>query len=335
MAKVLVTGATGFIALHCIDQLLKAGHSVRGTLRTMSRSSEVCEAAGEFSDRLEFAYADLTGDDGWVEAAHGCDYVLHTASPVPRDVPEHEDELIIPARDGTIRVLTAAKAAGAKRVVLTSSIAAVTRDSKKPKGHVYTESDWTVVEEAEPYAKSKTLAEKDAWDFARDHGLELATILPGPVLGPVLSKDCSASGDLVSQIMQRGVPMVPPIEMTTIDVRDVAAAHVAAMTNPQAAGERFIVVGDPAWMKDIASILSAEYGPKGWSIPTRGLPLWAAKLGANFHPKLKQAKPFLGASSKFDTSKLRDVLGIQPRGIEEMVLAMAESMVRLGLVEKA
>ena len=333
MAKVLVTGATGFIALHCIDQLLKAGHSVRGTLRTMSRSSEVCEAAGEFSDRLEFAYADLTGDDGWIEAAHGCDFVMHTASPVPRGEPEHEDDLIIPARDGTIRVLTAAKAACVKRVVLTSSIAAVTRDSKKPKSHVYSESDWTVVEEAEPYSKSKTIAERDAWDFASDQAMELATILPGPVLGPVLSKDCSASGDLVSQIMQRGVPMVPPIEMTTVDVRDVAAAHVEAMTNPQAAGERFICVGEPVWMKDIAKTLESEYAPKGWSIPTRGLPLWAAKLGANFHPRLKQAKPFLGKSSKFDTSKLRDVLGVEPRGSKEMVLAMAESMVRLGLVE--
>ncbi len=334
MAKVLVTGATGFIALHCIDQLLKAGHSVRGTLRTMSRSSEVCEAAGEFSDRLEFAYADLTGDDGWIEAAHGCDYVMHTASPVPRDIPEHEDDLIVPARDGTIRVLTAAKAAGIKRAVLTSSIAAVTRDSQKPKDHVYTEADWTVVDEAEPYAKSKTLAERAAWDFAKEQGLELATILPGPVLGPVLSKDCSASGDLVSQILQRGVPMVPPIEMTTVDVRDVAAAHIAAMTVPEAAGERFIVVGDPVWMKDIAKTLAGEYGPQGWQIPTRGLPLWAAKFGANFHPKLKQAKPFLGKSSKFDTAKLQSVLGIKPRGSEEMVLAMAESMLRLGLVEK-
>ena len=334
MAKVLVTGATGFIALHCIDQLLRAGHSVRGTLRTMSRSSEVCEAAGEFSDRLEFAYADLTGDDGWIEAAHGCDYVMHTASPVPRDVPEHEDDLIIPARDGTIRVLTAAKAAGAKRVVLTSSIAAVTRDSTKPKSHVYSEADWTVVEEAEPYSKSKTLAERDAWGFAKDQAMELATILPGPVLGPVLSKDCSASGDLVSQIMQRGVPMVPPIGISAVDVRDVAAAHVAALTLPEADGERFIAVGKNVWMKDIANILAKEYGPQGWNIPTRALPLWAAKLGANFHPRLKQAKPFLGKASTFDTSKLQNVLGVKPRGIEETVLAMAESMVRLGLVEK-
>ena len=334
MAKVLVTGASGFIALHCIDQLLKAGHSVRGTLRTMSRASEVCEAVGEFSDRLEFAYADLTGDDGWIEATVGCEYVLHTASPVPRDDPEHEADLIIPARDGTIRVLTAAKAAGVKRVVLTSSIAAVTRDSAKPKTHVYSETDWTIPEEAEAYAKSKTLAERDAWDFARDQALELATILPGPVLGPVLSKDCSPSGDLVSQILQRGVPMIPPIEMTTVDVRDVAASHVAAMTHPLAAGERFICVGEPVWMRDIAKLLAREYRPKGWKIPTRALPLWAAKLGANFHPRLKQAQPFLGKSSKFDTAKLRDVLRIQPRGIEEMVLDMAESMVRLGLVEK-
>ena len=334
MAKVLVTGATGFIALHCIDQLLKAGHSVRGTLRTMSRASEVNEAVGETGDRLEFTYADLTGDDGWVEAVHGCEYVMHTASPVPRDEPEHEADLIIPAREGTIRVLTAAKAAGIKRVVLTSSIAAVTRDNTKPKTHIYSEADWTVVDEAEPYAKSKTLAEQAAWAFADEHALELSTILPGPVLGPVLSKDCSASGDLVSLLMTSSVPMIPPIEMTTIDVRDVAAAHVAAMTSPQAAGKRFVCVSDPVWMKDMAKTLAQEFGPQGWKIPTRGLPLWAAKLGANFHPKLKQAKPFLGKASVFDTSQLKNTLGIQPRGAEEMTLAMAESMVKLGLVEK-
>ena len=334
MAKVLVTGASGFIALHCIDQLLKAGHSVRGTLRTMSRSSEVCEAVGEFSDRLEFAYGDLTGDDGWIEAAHGCDFVLHTASPVPREMPEHEADLIIPARDGTVRVLTAAKAAGVKRVVLTSSIAAVTRDSSKPKSHVYTEADWSVVDEAEAYGKSKTIAERAAWDFAEEQGLELVTILPGPVLGPVLSKDCSTSGDLVSQILERGVPMVPPIGVTAVDVRDVAGAHVAAMTLPAVAGQRFICVGEPAWMKEIAKILANEYRPKGWKIPTRALPLWAANLGAYFHPRLKQAKPFLGKASAFDTSKLQNMLGIKSRGIEEMVLDMAESMVRLGLVEK-
>jgi len=252
----------------------------------MSRSSEVCEAVGEFSDRLEFAYGDLTGDDGWIEAAHGCDYVMHTASPVPREVPQIEDELIIPARDGTIRVLTAAKAAGVKRVVLTSSIAAVTRDNSKPKNHVYTEADWTVIGEAEAYSKSKTIAESAAWKFAEGHGLELTTILPGPVMGPLLGADVSASGDLVSTLMTGAVPVVPPIGINAVDVRDVAAAHVAAMTLPEAAGERFVCVGESAWMKDIAKILSDEYGAQGWKIPTRSLPLWAAKFGANFHPRL-------------------------------------------------
>ena len=335
MAKVLVTGASGFIALHCIQQLLQAGHSVRGTLRTMSRSSEVCEAVGEFSERLEFSYGDLTGDDGWVEAAHGCDFVMHTASPVPREMPENADELIIPARDGTLRVLTAAKAAGVKRVVLTSSIAAVTRDASKSKGHVYTEDDWTVVEEAEAYSKSKTIAERAAWEFAETNDLELTTILPGPVMGPLLGADVSTSGDLVSTIMTGSIPAIPPIGVSAIDVRDVAAAHVAAMTHPGAAGERFIVVGESVWMKDVAQILADEYRPKGWKISTRAIPLWVARFLANFHPRLKQAKPFLGKASNFDTTKLQTELGVKPRSIEEMALSMAESMIALGVVEKS
>lgn len=335
MAKVLVTGASGFIALHCIDQLLKAGHSVRGTLRTMSRSSEVCEAVGEFSERLEFAYADLTGDDGWVEAAHGCDFMLHTASPVPRGVPDHEDELIIPARDGTIRALTAAKAAGVKRVVMTSSIAAISRDTSKPKNYIYSEEDWTVIESADPYAKSKTLAERAAWSFAKDQDLELATILPGPVLGPLLGADVSASGDIVSMIMSGGVPVIPPIGTSPIDVRDVAAAHVAAMTIPEAAGNRFICVGEGVWMKEIAEVLSKAYKSEGWNLPSRSLPLWAAKFLANFHPRLKQSRPFLGPAHNYTNEKLRSVLQITPRNIEEMTLTMAETMIKLGVVEKA
>lgn len=339
MTKVLVTGASGFIALHCIDQLLRSGHEVRGTLRTMSRDVEVRTAVGTQDDkRLEFVCADLTSDDGWSDAVAGCDNVLHVASPFPPTAPNHEDDLIVPARDGALRVLKAAKAANVNRVVLTSSLAAIASGQSKPVGHVYTESDWTDVNDPTvgAYEKSKTIAERAVWDFvASEDGPELAVINPGAVLGPLLGKDYSTSGDLVRLLMSRAVPAVPPLGFGCVDVRDVAAAHIAAMTNPNAVGQRFLCCDDHVWMHEIADILAERFNPEGWRIPTRRLPTFIAKLAANFNSQLKRARPMLGRERRSDHTKLRDTLGIQLRSLKEMTLSMAESMIAFGVVKKA
>ena len=336
-SKVLVTGASGFIALHCIDQLLKAGHEVRGTLRTMSRAGEVCKALGVSEDAVEFAYADLTKDEGWEAAMAGCDYVLHVASPFPPAEPKHEDELIIPARDGALRALRAAKAAGVKRVVLTSSMAAIAYGERRPNSYVYSEQDWTDshVPGVDAYTKSKTIAERAAWDYVeQNNGPELAVINPGGVLGPLLGPDYSASGDLVKLLMDRTMPAIPRIGFALVDVRDVAAAHIAAMTIPEASGQRFLCCLDHVWLQEVAKILDAKYGAEGWKIPTGALPGFVVRIGAMFDKTLKRIKPMLGREVHVDNSHIRKVLDWNPRSIEDMVLAMAESMIALGVVEK-
>ncbi|MEE9381288.1 MAG: aldehyde reductase [Hyphomonadaceae bacterium] len=336
-SKVLVTGASGFIGLHCIDQLLKAGHQVRGTLRTMSREAEVREALGEPGDALEFAYADLTKDEGWDEAVAGCEYVLHVASPFPPTEPKHEDELIIPARDGALRLLRAAKAGGVKRVVLTSSMAAIAYGEKKSNSYVFSEKDWTDVNTPglDAYVKSKTIAERAAWDFVKENGgPELSVINPGGVLGPLLAKDYSTSGDLVKLLMDRAMPAIPRIGFALVDVRDVAAAHIAAMTVPEAAGERFLCCLDHSWLQDTAKILDAKYGAEGWKIPTGALPSFVVRIGAMFDKTLRRTKPMLGREVHVDNSHIRKILNWQPYSNEEMVIAMADSMIALGVVKK-
>jgi len=336
-AKVLVTGASGFIGLHCIDQLLKAGHPVRGTLRTMSRQGEIRKALGEPGDRLEFAEVDLMKDEGWAEAVAGCEYVLHVASPFPPGEPKHEDELIIPARDGALRLLRAAKAGGVKRVVLTSSMAAIAYDPKKPNSYVYSENDWTNPEDKGigAYVKSKTVAERAAWDFVKEEGgPELAVINPGAVLGPLLGPDYSTSGDMVKLLMDKAMPACPRIGFGMVDVRDVAAAHVAAMTVPEAAGERFLCCLDHIWLQDVAKILDKKYGPEGWKIPTGALPSFVVRFGALFDATLKRTKPMLDREMHVDNSHIRKLLNWQPHSNEEMVIAMADSMIALGVVKK-
>lgn len=336
-SKVLVTGASGFIGLHCIDQLLKAGHPVRGTLRTMSRQGEIRKALGELGDALEFAETDLMKDDGWAEAVAGCEYVLHVASPFPPEEPKHEDELIIPARDGALRLLRAAKAGGVKRVVLTSSMAAIASDPGKPNSYVYSEKDWTdITDPAIPaYVKSKAVAERAAWDFVKKAGgLELSVINPGAVLGPLLGPDFSTSGDIVKLLMDREMPACPRMGFGMVDVRDVAAAHISAMTTPEAAGERFVCCLDHIWLRDVAKILDEKYRSEGWKIPTGGLPSFVVRLGAMFDSTLKRIKPMLGREMHVDNSHIRKVLNWQPYSNEEMVIAMAESMIELGVVEK-
>jgi len=341
MGKVLVTGGSGFIGSHCILQLLAAGHEVRTTVRSRQREDAVRtmlrQGSADPGERLSFAEADLERDAGWPEAVAGCDYVLHVASPFPPTLPKHEDELIVPAREGALRVLRAARDAGVRRVVLTSSFAAVGY-GHPPQAAAFDETSWTDVDgdDVQAYAKSKTLAERAVWDFiAREGGaLELSVINPVGVFGPVLGPDYSTSILLVQRLMDGAMPGCPKLHFGVVDVRDVADLHLRAMTDPAAKGERFLAVaGDFMSIRDIAMVLRRRLGPAARKVPTLQLPNWLVRLAALRDPAVKQILPELGKYKNASGAKAQRVLGWSPRPNEDAVVATAESLVRLSLLK--
>jgi len=341
MSNVLVTGGSGFIGSHCILQLLEAGHQVRTTVRNLNREADVrklLQQGGASSDAaLSFFAADLQKDAGWADAVAGCEYVLHVASPFPPSVPKHEDELIIPAREGTLRVLRAARDAGVRRVVLTSSFAAIGYGhpiQKEP----FDETSWTNPEgdDVRPYAKSKTLAERAAWDFmAREGGsLELSSVNPVGVFRPVLGSDYSTSILVVQRLMDGAMPGCPQMTFGVVDVRDVADLHLKAMTHSAARGERFLAVaGDFMSIVEIAQTLKHRLGTTASRVPTRQLPNWLVKLVSLFDPAVKQIVPELGKQKNATNRKAREVLNWQPRSREDALVASAESMLQLCLLK--
>jgi nucleoside-diphosphate-sugar epimerase len=341
MAAVLVTGGSGFIGSHCILQLLTAGHEVRTTVRSLKREDAVRalvrQGGAEPGGRLRVFAADLEHDAGWPEAVAGCEYVLHVASPFPPTIPRNEDELIVPARDGALRVLRAARDAGVKRVVLTSSFAAIGY-GHPPRDAPFNETDWTNLDGADvrPYVKSKTIAERAAWDFVATEGaaLELSVVNPVGVFGPVLGPDYSTSILIVQRMMDGAVPGCPKLYFGVVDVRDVADLHLRAMTQPAARGERFLAVaGDFVSMRDIARILKARMGDSARRVPTLQLPDWVVRLAAIRDRAVQQIVPELGKKKNATGAKARHVLGWAPRSNEEAVVATAESLVRLGLLK--
>lgn len=313
-ARVLVTGASGYVAGHVIAELRQHGYTVRGTARRPV-------------DGLDVVNVDLTRDDGWAEAVDGCDYVVHTASPAPIEAPKSDDELIRPAVDGTLRVLRAAKAAQVRRVVLTSSIAAV--NSGLGAGVRHTEDDWSVLERSEAYPKSKTMAERAAWDFARDSGLELVAINPGLVLGPLSTPTVGVSTQVVHRLLTRDLPATLRMGFAVVDVRDVAAAHRLALETPQAAGNRYIVAGDNMWMRDIALVLAEEFNRTGYRVPTRQLPTWLLRVIALFDRSIPRY--MIGRPELVSADKARRELGWTPRPARESILDTAYSLIELGL----
>lgn len=341
MSIVLVTGGSGFIGSHCILQLLNAGHQVRTTVRKLSREGEVralLKNGGiDAGDRLSFFAADLEKDAGWMEAVEGSEYVLHVASPIPPSLPKHEDELIVPARDGTLRVLRAARSAGVKRVVLTSSMAAIAY-GHEPRKEPYSENDWTALDGryVAPYPKSKTIAERAAWDFIAKEGgaLELSVVNPVGVFGPVPGADFSPSILIIQRMMDGAMPGCPKLYFALVDVRDVADLHIRAMTNPAAKGERFIAsAGDTMSMLDIAKVLRARLGAAAKRVPTREIPNWLVRIVAMGDPALKSILPELGQIKRVTNEKAKRVLGWQPRSNEEAIAASAESLIRFGLLK--
>lgn len=341
MATILVTGGSGFIGSHAILQALAAGFDVRSSVRDLRREGELralLRANGAHADApLRFFAADLTGDAGWAEAVAGCDYVLHIASPFPAGIPKHEDELIVPARDGALRVLRAARDAGVKRVVLTSSFAAIGYGHPEQRAP-FDETTWTNLDvSVAAYTKSKTLAERAAWDFiAREGGgLELSVVNPVGVFGPVLGADYATSIQLVQRLMTGSMPGCPRLRFGVVDVRDVVDLHLRAMADPAANGERFLAVaGDFLRVQEMARVLKARLGDAARKVPTRELPDWLVKLVAMFDPTVRQIVPDLGKYKNATSAKAQRLLGWAPRSNEDALVATAESLLRLGLLKR-
>ncbi|MEU3984434.1 NAD-dependent epimerase/dehydratase family protein [Streptomyces sp. NPDC026672] len=339
---VLVTGGTGFLATRCVAQALRAGHRVRTTVRSARREDDVraavAAAGADAGDALSFVTADLTSDDGWQRAVAGCTYVLHVASPFPPAQPEHEDELIVPAREGTLRVLRAARDAAVRRVVVTSSFAAVGYghpDTERP----FTEDDWTdVTADISPYVKSKALAERAAWDFAgdTDGGPELTVVNPVGIFGPVLGPDHASSIDLIRSLLDGNLPGTPRLHFAVVDVRDAADLHLRAMTSPQAAGRRFIAAaGDAVSLHDIALVLRERLGDAASRVPAEDLPDDVVRRLAETVPAMREVAAGLGRVRHVDGSLARRVLGWAPRSTADAVTATAESLLALGLAGDA
>jgi len=338
VSKVLVTGGSGFVGAQVILQLVRAGHQVRTTVRNLTRESAVramLKAGGqEPGDSLSFFAADLESDAGWREATAGCDYVVHVASPIPVNAPKHEDELIVPARDGTLRVLRAARDASVKRVVMTSTCGAIYY-GHPPQKAPFDETSWTIVNsDLTAYVKSKVIAERAAWDFiaSEGRGLELSVVNPAGIFGPILAPDYSSSIELIKRLMN-GMPGAPRIYFGIVDVRDVADLHLRAMAHPSAKGERFIAVsGDSISMVDIARMLRARLGTSARRVPRFQLPDWTVRLAARRDPSVRQLLPLLGKIRNATSEKARRVLGWSPRSNEEALVATAESLIRFGLL---
>ena len=335
---VLVTGGSGFIGSWCIIKLLERGYKVRTTVRSLGREKAVRAALATQRRSLEglsFYAAELTADAGWDTAVAGCDYVLHVASPVVLSEPADPDVLIKPARDGATRVVGAAIKAGVRRVVLTSSVAATSSPVAVAKS-VCDETVWTDLADSQvsAYARSKTLAERAAWDLIAKSGgaTTLATVNPVVVIGPVLSGDFSESVQTVQRLLSGKMPGIPRLGFSLVDVRDVADLHILAMEAHAAAGQRFIAATRFVWMAEMADMLRALPGGIATKVPTRKIPNIVVRVGALFDKELRAVTPRLDKQRDFSSAKAQAVLGWRPRPIEDSVDDCARSLIAVGAV---
>lgn len=335
---VLLTGASGYIAKHIALQLLHAGYHVRGTLRDPARGDAIRAALAphvpDLDAKLDFAQVDLTRDDGWAEALAGVDVLIHTASPFPITQPDNPDDLIRPAVDGTLRALRAAQAAGVARVVLTSSTAAIS-GSDLPRGDsAYSETNWT--DPADPeitaYTKSKTLAEKAAWDFVAQDApdMRLTVINPGFVVGAPLDGRYGSSVGLIARMLRRKDPMLPNFGFAAVDVQDVAELHVAVIDRPEAFGQRIMAVDRFIWFAEMAQAIKAAYPAR--RIVTRVAPDFVVRFLARFDPAIRTIVPLLGRQDRYDNTRAMATLGRGMRQVNKSVVATAAYLIDNKLV---
>ena len=333
---VLVSGGSGYIAGFLIRQLVAEGWMVHTTVRSLEKEASVRDVLALDNSRVRFFAADLNADAGWAEAMAGCDFVAHVASPLPAGVPKDADELIKPARDGALRALRAAKAAGVKRFVMTSSVAAVSYGRGRGV-HTFTEADWTDLSKPgiSPYVQSKTVAERAArdWVAAEGGGIEYCSICPSVVLGPVWSRDYSASVMIVRKLLDGSMGACPDIGFGVVDVRDVADLHVRALKAPGMAGERFIASGRFVKIREVADILRAALGPEAHKVTTRNVPDWLVRVAATFNPLARAVVGELGSVRNQDASHAKAVLGWATRPIEQSIVDTARCLVDLGIVK--
>jgi dihydroflavonol-4-reductase len=336
--NVLLTGVTGFLGAHTTIQLLEQGYEVTGTMRNLKKADHIRNVIGKYTSHtghLHFAEADLMDEDVWDTLMPGMNFVQHIASPFPQVMPKHEDELIIPAKKGTLNILRAASAHGVQRVVMTSSSGAMMYGREaNHKDDTYDESDWTDIrnkKDTTPYLRSKTIAEKAAWDYIAQNnsGMELVTVCPGAILGPVLEKDSGTSAAIVIKLMDGSMPGLPDLRFDIVDVRSIADLLLRAMQQPEAANERFAGSAGFCTLKDIAEMLQDKY--PGRKIPIRMLPNFIVRIFSYFETSLKPVLLDLGAERKIDSTKAQQQLGWRPRSKQEAVLACAESAVNLQL----
>jgi nucleoside-diphosphate-sugar epimerase len=338
--RVLVTGGSGFVALHAIQQLLDKGYHVRTTIRSLKRKDEVIASlknAGITSfENLEFAEADLSFDKGWNEAVKNTDYVLHIASPIFLHLPKHEDEMIRPAVDGTLRVLKAAREAGVKRVVMTSNFGAVGYSHKNP-SQLITEESWTDPNEKglSAYNKSKIFAERAAWDFISREGghLELTVINPTAILGPSFSEKLSSGFELLKNMLDGSMKAIPNMELAIVDVRDLADLHIRAMKSPEAKGQRFLALsGGTMTLPQIAAFLKQNWPEISRKVSSRTVADWQIRIAALFNKKAKAILPMIGVNRKASNEKAKHILGWQPGTNEEAITATVESLVKFNQI---
>ncbi len=333
---VLVSGGSGYIAGYLIRQLVAEGWIVHTTVRSLANEGVVRQLLAVDNSRLKFFAADLNADAGWAQAMAGCSHVAHVASPLPRGVPKDANELIVPARDGALRALRAAKAAGAQRFVMTSSVAAISYGRGRGVHH-FTEADWTQPDKPgiSAYIQSKTIAERAARDWVAQEGggIEFCTINPSVVLGPVWSRDYSASVVIVRKLLDGSMSACPDIGFGVVDVRDVADLHVRALTAPGMAGERFIASGRFMKLREIADVLRAGLGPQAHKVTTRNMPDWLVRLLAPFNPLARAVVGELGSVRNQDASHAQAVLGWQTRPVEQSIVDAARCLIELGLVK--